>query len=351
MGNDAAKRPWYRSRGFTWIAIGVLSLAAVAGIYFLVAWVSPADPDDKINFVTTIAQLVGGFALLSGLIFTYYTVRSAQDTLELQREGQVTDRFSRAVGQLESTDESVRVGAILSLERIAHDSERDRLTSWTVILNFIRSRRLAYYVQERGGKDKANDVQTALDALSRLGEIVSDKGKSRANDLSGTVLTDAKLMGGSLRNVEFTGAWMNRSYMVNCDMAGVLAYKTHFDDAVFAMTPLQHANFSGAVLKDAMFFYPTVDKQKYRAIVNDAEAVRQMDEKIKFFGGDVSARGGMELNGGQLLDGLDLMEADLTGTDLRFADLRLVRNLTQEQLDSALTGDDTMLPDYLSQKT
>ena len=50
---------------------------------------------------------------------------------------------------------------------------------------------------------------------------------------------------------------------------------------------------------------------------------------------------------GANLEGANFYRADLTGADLTGVDLREAKNLTQEQIDSAITDEDTKLPDDL----
>ncbi len=53
-----------------------------------------------------------------------------------------------------------------------------------------------------------------------------------------------------------------------------------------------------------------------------------------------------DLNGADLIDA-DLRGAGLKEAGLKEADLKEARNLTQEQIDSAITNEDTKLPDDL----
>ena len=48
--------------------------------------------------------------------------------------------------------------------------------------------------------------------------------------------------------------------------------------------------------------------------------------------------------------GANFKDANLTGTILRGADLREARNLTWEQLESAIIDEATLLPDYLQRE-
>jgi len=49
-------------------------------------------------------------------------------TLELSEQGQVTDRYTKAIEQLGSDKLDVRIGGIYALERVARDSARDHPT-------------------------------------------------------------------------------------------------------------------------------------------------------------------------------------------------------------------------------
>jgi hypothetical protein len=92
----------------------------------------------------TLAQIVGGLFVLTGLYFSY-------KTLDLSREGQITDRFTKAIEQLGASDAAgqpkleVRLGGIYALERIARDSERD----YWVIINLLTT-----YVREHSPRGK-----------------------------------------------------------------------------------------------------------------------------------------------------------------------------------------------------
>jgi hypothetical protein len=58
---------------------------------------------------------VGGLFIALGAVLT-------ARTYYLNREGQITERYTRAIDQLGSTSLSVRLGGIYALERIARDS-------------------------------------------------------------------------------------------------------------------------------------------------------------------------------------------------------------------------------------
>src|SRR5215218_6330267 len=128
--------------------LGALALfAAVSSI--LVWYIAPSGAAEKQALVVTLAQILGGTALLSGLYFTWRT-------LQVNREGQLTDRFTRAIDQLGKTDDEgnrlfeIRIGGIYALERIARESEEDYWPIMEVLTAYVRqhARWLPWELQE-----------------------------------------------------------------------------------------------------------------------------------------------------------------------------------------------------------
>jgi hypothetical protein len=81
---------------------------------------------------TTLLQGFGGAVVLIGVWFTYRQLHTA-------REGQITERFTRAVDQLGSLAVDVRIGGIYALERIARDSAIDRAATADVLAAYVRT--------------------------------------------------------------------------------------------------------------------------------------------------------------------------------------------------------------------
>src|SRR5829696_6717824 len=121
-------------------ALGVLVLFAVVVaplLVFLNWYVAPTKPSEKKDLVLALAQILAGTALLSGLYFTWRT-------LQVNREGQITERFTRAIDQLGKTDDKgnklfeIRLGAVYALERIARESEEDHWPIMEVLTAYVR---------------------------------------------------------------------------------------------------------------------------------------------------------------------------------------------------------------------
>jgi hypothetical protein len=140
---------------------------------------------------TTLLQGLGGLAVLVGVFFTYrqvqmsrrqleHTIESNRQQHELDRQGQVTERFTRAIDQLGSAQLDIRLGGIYALERIARDSDTDRPTIRDILTAYIRQHspwppsQSGQYksdwplVQQPDLRTRAPDVQAALTVLSRI---------------------------------------------------------------------------------------------------------------------------------------------------------------------------------------
>jgi DNA-binding transcriptional ArsR family regulator len=103
----------------------------------------------------TILQGLGGLALLGTL---YFSAR----TLRLNRRGQLTERFSKAIEQLGSETLAVRLGGIYAMEQIAVDS---RELHWPVM------EVLTAYLREHARVDASTEAgPTARKRLAR-GEV------------------------------------------------------------------------------------------------------------------------------------------------------------------------------------
>ncbi|MGH3129712.1 MAG: hypothetical protein ACRDNX_02740, partial [Gaiellaceae bacterium] len=90
---------------------------------------------------STLVQALAGAILLAGLYFTARTLQVNTRTLEVNREGQITDRFTRAIDQLGQPGDdklAVRLGGIYALERIARDSREDHGPVIEVLTAFVR---------------------------------------------------------------------------------------------------------------------------------------------------------------------------------------------------------------------
>lgn len=82
--------------------------------------------------------IVGITGFLASVRNTNKTTALTLRAVQLTEQGQVTDRYTRAIEQLGSDNLGVRIGGIYALGRIADDSPRDHPTVMEVLATFIR---------------------------------------------------------------------------------------------------------------------------------------------------------------------------------------------------------------------
>jgi Pentapeptide repeats (8 copies) len=198
---------------------------------------------------TTLIQAVGGLALLIGLLFTRRNVKAAerasQETLRISQEGQLTERFTRAIEQLGSGKLEIRLGGIYALERIARDSERDYWPIMEVLTAYVRANAPWKEEEEQHSQEErsphetqptqsnqsppelATDIQAILTVLGRRARTFG-KGEDQRLDLKRTALRRANLWrahlegaglwGAHLRGADLRGAGLEGAFLFEADL-------------------------------------------------------------------------------------------------------------------------------------
>jgi hypothetical protein len=243
----------------------------------------------------TLLQGIAGLLLLGA----FATWRQVQ----ISREGQITERFSRAIEQLGSDKKDVRLGGIYTLERVARDSPGDRRTIQSVLGAYVRThaawpvgfpegpqhptptvdRQLAWLL------NRAPDVQTAVGVLGRRPRSPDEPQLNLSRvDLRGAFLHDARLSdaqfrhsnlarahlpGAQLQNADLkdvdlreanlqrarlTGANLREAYLQDADLRGADLRDANLQAAHLAGANLQAADLAGANLTDAYVDTTTV---------------------------------------------------------------------------------------------
>jgi hypothetical protein len=195
--------------------------------------------------------LGAGLFAAGALIFTAQNYRLGRRTLEVAVQGQVTDRYTRAIEQLGSKKLDVRIGGIFGLERVAHDSARDHPPVMEVLAAFVRehSREQWSWPAAAGPAHPAiprrairPDVQAALTVIGRRHARLD---RERV-DLTAAVLPFALLLGADLSRIRLVGADLSDAVM-----HGALLVGTNLTDANLSDAELNDANLTGAILTGA----------------------------------------------------------------------------------------------------
>jgi len=351
-----------------WWVVGALFLLAflwfvpqLQGQYFSQG-VPARDVPALVNeYRRTWAQILGGLALLLGLYFTWRT-------LQVNREGQITERFTRAIDQLGKVEDGtkrfeIRIGGIYALERIARESEEDYWPIMEVLTAYVRHNSHWPHGQIRSLQDVRELVARGFD----LKEVVPDRvepdieaimtvlrrraGSYGSGEPQPLNLSDTNLAKVDLREANLSYAYLPGAYLFVANLwRAVLSNAKLWDARLYGANLTGEASLIGADLTGA---------QLWRANLKEATLIAAILKKAEFLQADLS-----EANLGLAnLEGADLTRADLSGANLGSAkNLDKARlegahlegpnlsftKLTQEQLEET-TGDKktTRLPDGL----
>jgi Pentapeptide repeats (8 copies) len=207
----------------------------------------------------TLVQGIAGLLLVVGAVATWRQV-------QISREGQITERFSRAIEQLGSGKEDVRLGGIYTLERVARDSPGDRRTVQSVLGAYVRTH-AQWLVGSPGGPqhptptvdrelpwllNRAPDVQTAVGVLGRRLRSPDEPqlllNLSRV-DLRGAFLHDARLSEAQFRHSNLARAYLPGAQLQNADLEDVDLREAKLQGARLTGANLHRAHLQGADLQ------------------------------------------------------------------------------------------------------
>ncbi|MEU4471059.1 pentapeptide repeat-containing protein [Micromonospora sp. NPDC023888] len=268
---------------------------------------------DKWQKWTAIASLLSVLVVGGGLIGTSVYNGNQQRLGLLQQQlaeqGQITDRFTKAVDQLGQSGPQkidVRLGAIYALQRIMRDSANDQPAVVDILSAFIRvhapaPRRTRNSLPVWQLPPRPVDIQAALTVLARRDPLRDGEGHvdlSRA-DLSRASLLSAHLSGAGLREADLSGADLREA---------------NLSDANLVLANLSDADLRGATLRTA-----------------DLRNANLRNARL------TAAR----------LYGADLSNADLGGAELNSADLTAA-DINPEQLPCTFLDGSTVLPEGIA---
>jgi len=230
------------------------------------------------QYRVTITQAFVGIAVLFGVYQTWQRISIAEDNLRVSQEGQITERFTRAIDQLGSKKLEIRLGGIYALERIANESDKDYWQIMEILSYYIRSnshanidiidneeitnkfeeyldrklmisydiRAILIVIKRRKYFFKAGEPERLelREAYLRLANL------SKAH-LEGSYLYDSDLIGAHLG-----GAYLNGVYLGGARLNWAYCNEAHFEEAHLEEahleeTCLKGANFKGADFKGA----------------------------------------------------------------------------------------------------
>ncbi|MFD9451843.1 pentapeptide repeat-containing protein [Streptomyces sp. NPDC059985] len=262
----------------------------------------------------TLIHAAGGILLAGTLAASALAAKQSYESLEAQRDAQVTDRYAAAVEGLAAESEAVKAAAIFALGRISKDSEKDRDAIIQAISASVRDSAKRPPSNVEGDRQKVGEppvgIEAALIVLGRRDRA----GESHRLRLEGAYLANARF-----HALKLPGTFFNRA-----NLAGVRARGEDTD--------LRNVDLSQAVLTCADLGW--VDLSSYEP-ESTGVAKRTNLKYAELDGANLSHA---KLRGA-MMDGAELEYAHLEN-----ADLSSVTGLKSKQLERAFTNKETILP-------
>lgn len=212
---------------------------------------------------TQLLTFFAGLFAFGALVFTAWNVTLYRQNLglyhrtnELTEQGQLTDRYTKAIEQLGTRKKlDVRLGGIYALERIARDSPRDHPTVMEVLAAFIRDHSHKELPEPVSSTDMPRrlraDVQAAITVIGR---------RETAHDRERIDLRCVNLPHAHLRKAKLSGADLGGANLTGADLGGAHLDGANLELAVLGAADLPGAILAGANLSDAIFTGAYLDR-------------------------------------------------------------------------------------------
>jgi len=260
--------------------------AVCAGGFLLVAWIvvrvlpnwladtkdldaAQAAADRGRVRTALLAMLAGAIAVLSA-VFTGLT-------WQLNRRGQHTERYTRAIEQIGRTapaEVAVRLGGIYALEQIARDSPDLRMPVIEVLTAYVREHaRRAHPDDDEspfdvpGATPETTAIMSVLARLPAVGLAFAP-----TIDLSGTNLARVQAAHIDLRFARLTGTTLTRAFLLEANLEHASLSNSHLQYAELGMANLRQANLFSARLNGAdLMFAELVGASLWLATLREAK--------------------------------------------------------------------------------
>jgi hypothetical protein len=338
--------PIKSARKSSWVALstakrwGLIATGVVASLLFVAAcavvllrWAPGAlapDSDVSSERAEEISSARSALLVMLGGLIAVATAIYTVKTFRLSRQGQITDRLTRAVDQLGNEAVDIRLGGIFALERLARESPGDHSQIMEILTGFVRERspwvdglpHPAAGAMPPALKQPQSgaDIQAAIQVIGRRNAKRDAESAAWVLDLSAVDLRGATLARGN-----FTGAIFHEAHLEGADLSGTDLSHLEATDAHFDGADLTGARLDGSILANAHLRGAELRfAQLKRTNLRDAD-----------------------LRGANLfsatLDMADLWKANLTGASLWNARLANA-DLTDAVLEQAMHNSSTVWP-------
>lgn len=341
------------------LAIGV-GLGLV-GLFLFAAFVQPPwllDTHDlhgadlataRNNFRGSMLAALAGLAVIAGAVVGALNFRQTQRQFELQRRGQVSDRFSKAIEQLGKRgdpDLDVRIGAVYALEQIARDSDDLHGPIMELLTAYLREHAAIPSVDDGMATLRPPDppptptssAEWAMPADHQAIATVIGRRRSEQDpagqrlNLTSTKLVQVQWAQATLERADLAGANLAGAWLRDANLKEAYLPHVNLERAKLLGAELEGAYLEGANLEGALLHGANLRSFLRGANLKLVEALEAHMEAADLEGANLeeSDLRGTNLKGANLQEAdlerailarANLEEADLRGADLRGANL------------------------------
>jgi Pentapeptide repeats (8 copies) len=305
-----------------WAVVGVLPRRLVSEAELTKEQVLKARNDVR----SALFAALGGAVALSGAFTGGYV---GLQQLKVNRQGQITERFTRAIDQLGQQALDVRVGAIYALERIARDSKEDHGPIMEILTTFVRE-----HARAAPTTPAAPGTARSADSLESNRTPDTSCAKPLRPGLQADLQAALTVLGRRNPHYDKPGAHLDleKVYIPGANLADLNLAHADLQEAILPAADLSQANMTGALLRGA----DLADAVLFEADLTGAElfvahltaanlsAARLTDAVLVGVNMTRTCLTGAHL-AHAVLFGADLTGADLSGADLTGALLQRVR--------------------------
>lgn len=207
------------------------------------------DLENKLR--QTYSQILGGMIVMIGFYISYSNFTSVKFR-------QNTEILSNCLSQLADSSETIRVGSIYTLDKLASYSEEDTKIVLDILCNFlsndsngIRSQReanltlkiIAKQLKEKGWRSSNFSISNSFFYKLELSNL----------DLSGLNFNACRFETCFISFTSFKNSSLSSSQFTQCDMMMCDFNRGYLLSSKFTSCNLQSSNFSGASLNSAIF--------------------------------------------------------------------------------------------------
>jgi Pentapeptide repeats (8 copies) len=188
--------------------------------------------------------IIGGVLTLLGVVYA----------ANLLQKSSINERLSKSIEQMGSQDNTVRDGAIVTIESIFKNSPENQWSSLTILANLIRTKSPTLEEKNKllkNRKEAPQEVKTALIVIKNRDPKNDNIGRGQKEEERIINLTKSNLFGTDLQNAQLPNADLSGSDLTNVFLSGAHLEGAFLRETYLRGSGLSNAHLNGANLRGA----------------------------------------------------------------------------------------------------